>query len=174
MNPSTRPDHTEAGDYYFTYINQVAEGDILRTLDEQLEKTLSVLRGVSEEQSLFRYAPGKWSLRQVVAHVADTERVFAFRALWFARGFASPLPSFDQEPAVAASGADQRSWASLVEEFRAVRQATSALFRNLPPAAWSARGVASGKEFTVHALAYIAAGHVEHHMRIVRERYLKK
>ncbi len=169
---TTAPDRTEAADYYFTYIDKVPPGDICRTLEEQLEGTLALLRSVSEERSQFRYAPGKWSVRQVLCHVTDTERVFAFRALWFARGFDAPLPGFDQEPAIAHAGADERSWVSLLEEFEAVRRATIQLFRNLPAAAWTARGTASGKQFTVRALAYISAGHVEHHMRVMRDRYL--
>jgi hypothetical protein len=167
-----RPDHTEAAEYYFTYINKVPDGDICAILERQQADTLALLNGVSDEQSLHRYAPDKWSIREVVAHLNDTERVFAFRALWFARGFDSPLPSFDQNVAVPASGADARSWASHVDEFVAVRQATVVLFRNMAPEAWSRRGTASGNPFSVRALAWIAAGHVAHHAGIVRDRYL--
>jgi hypothetical protein len=127
---------------------------------------------VSEEQSLHRYAPDKWSIRQVLGHLNDTERLFVFRALWFARGFDTPLPSFDQNVAMRASGADQRSWASHVEEFRAVRSSTLTFFDQLPADAWQRRGIASDNPFTVRALAFIAAGHVAHHIRILRERYL--
>jgi hypothetical protein len=105
--------------------------------------------------------------------VNDTERLFVFRAMWFARGFDSPLPSFDQEVAVSTAGADERPLRSHVEEFRAIRAATLAFFRNLPAAAWSRRGVASDNPFTVRALAYIAAGHVAHHNRVLREHYLE-
>ncbi|HEY2905841.1 MAG TPA: DinB family protein [Vicinamibacterales bacterium] len=167
-----RPDHTEAAEYYFTYINKVPDGDICAILERQQADTLALLNGVSDEQSLHRYAPDKWSIREVVAHLNDTERVFAFRALWFARGFDSPLPSFDQNVAVPASGADARSWASHVDEFVAVRHATVVLFRNMAPEAWSRRGTASGNPFSVRALAWIAAGHVAHHAGIVRDRYL--
>jgi hypothetical protein len=168
----TAPDRTEAAEYYFTYINQVAGGDICRILEDQAAETLAVLRGVSDEQSLHRYAPDKWSIREVVSHLNDTERLFVFRAFWFARGFDSPLPSFDQNVAAAAAGADTRSWKSHLEEFEAVRAATLAFFEHLPADAWSRRGVASDNPFTVRALAYIAAGHVNHHMKILRERYL--
>ena len=171
---TTIPDRTEAAEYYFTYINQVADGDICRTLEAQSGETLALLRGISEEQSLHRYAPEKWSIRQVVGHVNDTERLFVFRALWFARGFDSPLPSFDQNIAVSAAGADERPWSSLVEEFRAVRAATLAFFEALPAHAWTRRGVASGNPFTVRALAYITAGHVTHHTTILRQRYLQR
>ncbi len=167
-----RPDRSESAEYYFTYIDKVPDGDICAILEHQQADTLLLLRSVSEQQSLHRYAPDKWSIREVVGHLNDTERVFAFRALWFARGFDSPLPSFDQNVAVPASGADSRSWTSHVDEFGAVRQATVALFRNLAPDAWNRRGTASGNPFSVRALAWIAAGHVAHHAGIVRERYL--
>jgi hypothetical protein len=109
---------------------------------------------------------------EVLSHVNDAERVFVFRALWFARGFDTPLPSYDQNIAISAAGANERPWASHVDEFRTVRAATLTFFRSLPPDAWMRRGVASGNPFTVRALAYIVAGHVTHHTNIIRERYL--
>ena len=169
---TTVPDRTEAAEYYFTYIDQVDGSDICQILDAQLPDTLSLLQGISEERSLSRYAPDKWSIRQVVGHLNDTERAFVFRALWFARGFDTPLPSFDQNISVRGADADARSWDSHVEEFQVVRAATLAFFRNLSPDAWSRRGIASGNPFTVRALAFIAAGHVTHHVKILRERYL--
>ena len=173
MTTMTRPDRTEAGEYYFTYIDRVPDGvDIRRVLEDQLPETLELLRGIPDEKSLHRYAPGKWSIRDVVNHLSDTERLFTFRAMWFARGFDSPLPSFDQDIAWAAAKADDRSWSSLIEEFAAVRAATIGFFRDLPANAWERRGIASGNPFTVRALAYTAAGHVAHHVRILRERYL--
>jgi len=168
----TRPDASEAAEYYFTYINQVGDGDIRAILEQQSSEAETMLRGIGEETSLHRYAPDKWSMRQVLSHVNDTERAFVFRALWFARGFDSPLPSFDQNVAIAAAGADDRSWNSHVEEFRAIRSGTLAFFQSLPASAWARRGVASGYSFSVRALAYITAGHVNHHLRILRERYL--
>lgn len=166
------PDRTEAAPYYFTYIDQVGDSDIRDVLKVQLPEMVAMLNGISEERSLHRYAPDKWSIRQVVAHLNDTERLFVFRALWFARGFDSPLPSFDQNIAMATSGADERSFASHVEEFRGVRAATIGFFETLPAGAWNRRGIASGNPFTVRALAYLSAGHVTHHLRILRERYL--
>ena len=166
------PERTEAAEYYFTYIDQAPRGDICRTLAAQSGTTLGLLQGISEERSLYRYAPGKWSIRQLTSHVNDAERLFVFRAFWFARGFDSPLPSFDQDVAAAAAGADERSWDSHVEEFRAVRSATLAFFEHLPREAWDRRGVASGNPFSVRALAFIAAGHAAHHMRVLRDRYL--
>jgi DinB superfamily len=168
------PDRTEAAEYYFTYIDQVAEGDICDVLDAQLPETLALLEGISEDRSLHRYAPDKWSIREVLSHISDCERLFVFRAFWFARGFDSPLPSFDQNVASAGANADARSWSSHLQEFRAVRTSTLSFFRSLPLDAWSRRGVASENPFTVRALAYITAGHVTHHVRILRDRYLQR
>jgi hypothetical protein len=172
MPPTTRPDRTEAADYYFTYIDKVPAGDVCQILETQLSDAVALLRPVSEEQSLGRYAPGKWSIREVVSHINDTERLFVFRAMWFARGLEGALPSFDQDVAIGSAGADARPLASHVEEFRAVRGATLTLFQNLPSDAWMRHGMASGYSFTVRALAYITAGHAAHHAQILRERYL--
>jgi hypothetical protein len=174
MGMTAAPDRTEAADYYFRYIDQVPPGDICAILEAQLNDTLAVLEGISEDQSLFRYSPEKWSIREVVNHVNDTERVFVFRALWFARGFDSPLPSFDENIANGVAAADRRAWSSHVDEFRAVRAATLRFFENLTTDAWSARGMASGNSFTVRALAYITAGHLAHHMKILQQRYLRR
>jgi DinB family protein len=167
-----RPQADEFAAYYAGYINRVPDGDIIATLEKQLDLTLKTLRGISEEKSLHRYAPGKWSIREMLNHMNDTERVFSGRALWFARGLDAPLPSFDQDVCVAASHADQYSWARHLEEFTAIRHATLSLFRNLPGDAWMRRGTASGNAFTVTALAYIVAGHVNHHLAILQEKYL--
>jgi hypothetical protein len=169
---TTAPDRTEAAEYYFTYIDKVPPGDICQILDDQLAATLPLLQGISEERSLHRYDPDKWSIREVLGHVNDAERLFVFRALWFARGFTDPLPSFDQNVAVPASAAHARPWSGHVEELRAIRAATLAFFRSLPSEAWTRRGVASGNPFTVRALAYIVAGHLTHHAKILKERYL--
>ena len=167
-----RPQETEAAPYYFTYINQVTGEDALGTIEQQLEESAAFFGGISEETSQHRYAADKWSIRQVLNHVTDTERAFAFRALWFARGFAVPLPGYDQNVAASGAAADQIAWAGHVEEFRRVRLATISLFRNMPAEAWSKSGIASDNPFTVRALAYIIAGHMAHHVRILRERYL--
>jgi hypothetical protein len=172
MATTTAPDRSEAAEYYFTYIDQVGPGDIRRILETQLPGTLALLRGISEGQSLHRYAPDKWNIRELMSHVNDTERVFVFRAFWFARGSTDPLPSFDQDVAVPMAGANERPWSTHVEEFESVRAATLSLFCNLSDDAWDRRGIASSNPFTVRALAYITAGHVTHHMRVLRERYL--
>lgn len=166
------PDRSEAAPYYFRYIDRISSEDILGRLEGQLDETLGLLGGISEERSLHRYAPDRWSIRQVWNHVNDTERVFQHRAFWFARGFESPLPGFDQDPGAAAARADDFSWNSHIEDFRAVRLSTLALYRNLPERAWLKSGIASGYPFTVRALAYIAAGHVDHHTSVLQERYL--
>jgi DinB superfamily len=168
---TTRPERDEAAAYYFKYIDQVEDGDIRRILERQGRETLALLTAVTDEQSLHRYAAGKWSIRDMVAHVNDTERLFVFRALWFARGFDTELPSFESDIASAATGADERPWKTHVEEFRHVRAASVAFFDHLPAAAWSRRGIASGNPFSVRALAYLAAGHVTHHVKMLREKY---
>ena len=167
------PERHEAAEYYYTYIDQVPAGDIRHVLSTQLNDVVSVLGGISEEKSRYRYAPEKWTIRQVMSHLNDAERVFTFRAFWFARGYESPMPSFDQDVAIALAGADDRTWQSHVDEFRALRTATVGFFENLPEGAWSRRGIASDNPVTVRALAYITAGHVAHHFKILRERYLQ-
>jgi hypothetical protein len=167
-----RPDRSEAAEYYFTYIDQVGEGDIVGILDAQAAEAAAFFGQISEDASTRRYAPDKWSIRQVLSHVNDTERLFVFRALWFARGLEPALPSFDQNVAIAGAAADDRPWRDHVDEFRAVRAATLPFFKTLPADAWARRGVASGNPFSVQALAYIVAGHLTHHVRILRERYL--
>ncbi len=168
----SRPERSEAAASYFTYIDRIPHDDVLGVMEAQLEDVGRILASISEEKSLHRYAPEKWSIRQVLSHMNDTERAFAFRALWFGRDFHDPLPSFDQNISVNAARADEYSWASHVAEFRDVRRATLALFRKLPSEAWRRSGVASGNLVTVNALAYMIAGHVAHHVAILRERYL--
>jgi hypothetical protein len=167
-----RPETSEAAPYYFTYINQVPGDNPLRVMETQLGEALAMFAAISEEKSLHRYAPGKWSIRQAVNHVTDTERVFAVRALWFARGLETPLPSYEQDVAAAGAAADGIPWAAHIEEFGHVRRASIALFRNMPGDAWLRSGIASEKRFTVRAMAFIAAGHLTHHLKILRERYL--
>ena len=166
-----RPQANEAAPYYAGYINHVVGEDPLAVIEAQLETALTVFSSIADEKSLHRYAPGKWSIRQMLSHINDTERAFGFRALWFARGFNSPLPSFDQDVAAAGANADSTSWKPHVEEFRHVREATIDLFRNLPAEGWMRSGIASGNLFTVRALAYIIPGHVAHHLAVLKERY---
>jgi len=166
-----RPLEDEAAPYYFTYISLVPGDDGLAAIQGQLEDSLALFSGISEEKSLYRYAPEKWSIRQVLNHITDTESAFAFRALWFARGFAAPLPSYDQDIATSGAMADRVMWADHIKEFQRVRMATISLFCNMPLEAWMRSGVASDNRFTVRALAFIIAGHVSHHIEVLRERY---
>jgi hypothetical protein len=167
-----RPAANEAAPFYSTYIDRIASDDVLATLEAQRHTTLSVIANITEEKSLHRYAPDKWSIRQLLNHVSDAERVFLYRALWFARGYDTPLPGFDQNIAVPHAAADQFSWSSHVADFNAVRAATLTFFRNLPDDAWSRTGIASDNPVSVRALAYIIAGHVAHHVAILEDRYL--
>ena len=167
-----RPATTEAAPYYFNYIDRVEGDDIIAVLQSQLDETLKFLSEVSEEKSRHRYAPDKWSLRELLNHVNDTERLFVFRAFWFARGFEEPLPSFDQEIAVKNADANAVSWNDMVDEFQSLRHSSLSFFRSLPEVAWSRSGVASGNPFTVRALAFITAGHVAHHLDVMTRLYL--
>jgi hypothetical protein len=167
----SRPGADEAAAFYFTYIDRIPQDDVVGVMEKQLADAAVLFAEISEEKSLHRYAPDKWSIRQVVNHISDTERAFAFRALWFGRGFTDPLASFDQNVSVDGARADDYSWVRHVAEFADVRRATLALFRNLPAEVWKRSGVASGHLVTVNALAYIIAGHVAHHLAILRERY---
>jgi len=167
-----RPDRTEAVEYFFRYIEQVPGDDVRRILEAQTPEGLAQFKQITEERSLYRYAPDKWSIRQVLSHVNDTERVFAYRVLWFARGFEGALPGFDQTVGAAGAEADSRSWDSHVDEFVAVRRATTTLLESLPDAAWDRRGVASGNAASVRGFAFVIAGHSAHHLAILRERYL--
>ncbi len=167
-----RPQESEAAKYYFTYIDEVRGEDPLSVMVSQLDEVEQTLAGVSEERSLYRYAPEKWSIRQMLNHVTDAERAFVFRALWFGRGFETPLPSFDQDTCARGAGADSVSWHAHLEEFRNVRHATISFFRNLPSDTWLRSGIASDNRFTVRALAFIIPGHVAYHLARLRERYL--
>lgn len=166
-----RPTESEAAPYQLAYISEVKGDDPRAILETQLEEALAWFAGISEEASLKRCEPGKWSIREVLNHITDTERIFTSRLLWFARGLPSPLPGFDQDIAVAGAHADSISWNAHVEEFRAVRLATISLYRNIPPEGWTRSGTASSIPITANAMAYLIPGHAEHHLAILRERY---
>ena len=167
-----RPDASEHLPYYGKYVDRVPDGDLLQTLRTQLDETLALVRGLPEERGGHRYAPGKWSIREVLSHVIDAERIFAYRALRIGRGDATPLASFDENAYAAASNADARTLADLAEELAHVRLGNLALFRSLDDEALARRGTASGGEVSVRALAWIIAGHERHHVSLLRERYL--
>ncbi|HJU64164.1 MAG TPA: DinB family protein [Gemmatimonadaceae bacterium] len=168
----SRPEAADYAPYYGRYIEQVPDGDVLRLLEDQISSTLRLLRGIPEERGGHRYAPEKWSIKDVVGHLSDAERIFAYRSLRIARGDETPLPGFDQDPYVTNGNFDRRTLADLASELESVRAATLSLFRGLDAAAFARRGTASGVVFTVRALPYIIAGHERHHVTILRSRYL--
>jgi hypothetical protein len=168
---STRPGADEFAPYYGTYIAAAPDGDITRTLAEQGETFLASLKNLSEEKAAFAYAPGKWTVKEVICHITDAERIFSYRMLRIGRGDATPLTAFDEPAEAAACGAGDRPLDTLLGEFAAVRAATLALLRWFPDVAWTRRGIASGKEVSVRALAWITAGHALHHAAVLRERY---
>jgi uncharacterized damage-inducible protein DinB len=170
--PITRPGPDEFAPYYGTYINKVPGECALTVMESSRESTARLLAGLSEEQAAYRYAPGKWSLREVIGHLADSERIFAYRMLRFARKDETPLASFDENAYMPAAEFERRPLAEVAAEFRAVRDATLALARSLDPEAQLRRGIASGKVMSVRALAWTIAGHEIHHLGVLKERYL--
>ena len=166
-----RPQAGEYAPYYERYISLIQENDILATLDRQRRETVLLLSGLSEEQGDFRYAPDKWSAKQVLGHMCDTERVFAYRALRIARGDATPMEGFEQDDYVKNGPFARHAIAEVIEDYIAVRRATISLLRSLEEAAWWRRGIANKNEVTVRAIAYMIAGHEVHHRRILQEKY---
>lgn len=168
-----RPGADEHSPYYSTYISLVPDGNLVEIMQEQQHETVALLRGLNEQQALHAYAPGKWTIKEVVGHLSDGERIFCYRALRFARDDKQPLTGFDENAYVPAGRFNSRSLADLVDEFVAVRGATVHLFRHLSDAELARQGVANNHPITVRAIAYIIAGHERHHLAILRERYLK-
>jgi hypothetical protein len=166
-----RPVPGEYAQYYERYVSMVQGEDILSTLDQQRREAMLLLSCRDDEEGDFRYAPEKWSAKEVLGHVCDTERIFAYRALRFSRADATPLEGFEQDDYVRNGAFSQRPLSDLVEDFIAVRRATLSLLRNLDEAAWVRRGIANKNEVSVRALAYIIAGHELHHRRILEEKY---
>jgi DinB superfamily len=169
----SRPPADEYAPHQEAYVAAVPEGDVLDLLERQRQETQALLAGLSDAAALHQYAPGKWSVKEVVGHIADAERVFGDRALRFAREDQTPLPSFDEQAYTPAGRFDARPLADLLGELDAVRHATIALFRGFDARALARRGVAAGHGVSVRALAYIIAGHERHHVSILRERYLR-
>ncbi len=167
-----RPDAATYPAFYHAYVERVPDGDLVATLERQVDDTVALVSRFSPGREELRYAPGKWSVREVVGHVTDSERVFALRALWAARGDPSPQPGFDEKAWAAASNAAGRPLAELTEEFRAVRRATVLLLRGLDADAWKRRLTANGTAISLAAVAWIMAGHELHHRAVLEERYL--
>jgi uncharacterized damage-inducible protein DinB len=166
-----RPEPSEYAPYAATYVNLVPATDFLDTFPRQLEGTMALLKPLNDQAASFSYAPGKWTIKDVVGHVCDTERIFAARILRVARQDATPLPGYEQDDYVRAAGSGNRPWADLLAELQSVRQATLSLFRGLPHEAWLYRGVVNGFDSTPRGMAFLVAGHELHHARILREKY---
>lgn len=169
---SQRPDPSEYPSFYAGYIAQVPDGDVVEALIGGAEIAAALLHDVSEAQGDRAYAEGKWTLKEVLLHCADAERIFAYRALRIARGDATPLPGWDENAYAPVSGANAREMGSVMNELESVRDASVTLFEGLPADAWSRTGVANGKPITVRAIAWITAGHLLHHLEVIQERYL--
>ncbi len=167
-----RPEASEYAPFYAGYIASLPDDiDILAFLGKQRDELQAFGRATAPEKETFRYAEGKWSLREVAGHLIDGERVFAYRVLRFSRGDQTPLPGFDENEFIAGSTYNDRALASLVDEFVLARGSNLALFESLPAEGWLRTGTANGYSVSVRALAFIMAGHVNHHLKIVRERY---
>ncbi|MES1243103.1 MAG: DinB family protein [Acidobacteriota bacterium] len=166
-----RPAASEYASFYAGYISSLPDGDILDILEKQTSELRQLAAATPADRETFRYADGKWSVREVVGHMIDGERVFSYRTLRFSRGDQTPLPGFEENQYVAASGFDRRPLASLVDELVLLRQANLGMLRALAPEAWTRTGTANNHPISVRALAFIMAGHVRHHLNILRDRY---
>ena len=169
---TNRPNADEYAPYYGEYIALVADGDIVSTLHGQLSDTLAIVQELPEEMGLHTYAPGKWTIKEMIGHVIDTERIMAYRALCIARGDHTPLPGFEQDDYVAHAAFNERTLADLMAEWELVRISTVALLRTLNDDHWRQRGTANDNPVSPLALAYIIAGHELHHRDMLRTRYL--
>lgn len=167
-----RPQAGEYTDHFEKYVSLVPGTDVLGALEQQTRHTLEMLGRLTDEQANFAYAPGKWTIKEVLGHIIDAERIFEYRALRIGRGDQTPIEGFEQDDYVRNGGFGQRQISELIEEYAKVRAATLALFRSFDPAAWSRRGTANKKEITLRALAYVAAGHERHHQNILEQKYL--
>lgn len=172
MSPIPHPAPHEYAPFYASYIEKVPEGDLPSLLEAQVGDLETLLANLDETTALHRYAPGKWSIKEMLGHLADAERVLVYRLLRIARGDATPLAGYEEDDYVRAAGFDRRTLPSLLAEFRAVRQGTMYLVRNLEPEAFARQGTANSRPFSAAALAHILFGHVAHHMVVLRERYL--
>ena len=166
-----RPAAEEIPPHFVGYIAKVTETDPVAVLAAQVDVTAALLRPLSEADARKRYAPGKWSVKEVVGHLADTERIMSYRALRIARGDETPLPGFDENAYVPPAKFDARPLADLIGDLFTVRAATVALFRTFDADAWRRRGTASGKPISVRALGYMIPGHERHHVEILKTRY---
>jgi hypothetical protein len=167
-----RPQSNEYAENHTSYISKVPGDDILSFLQEQLGATMALLDTIADSRGGHRYEAGKWSIKEVLGHIVDSERVFAYRALVFARGDHSPLPGFDQDPWAQHANHDALTMRDIAAEFESVRRSTILFFKHLAPEAWNRRGIANNKEVTTRAVAFMIGGHTQHHLDILKTRYL--
>ena len=172
MTGMTRPYLSDFPTFYQGYVKIIESDDILQTLKEQQNKTSSFFENLPEGKANYAYAEDKWTIKEVLGHLIDTERVFVFRALSFARGEEQPLPGFDENTYVPAGRFRDRTLQSLIDEYTTVRQASITFFENLREEDWAKTGIANKGNFTVNSLAYIIAGHNEHHLQVLTEKYV--
>lgn len=168
----SRPEKTEYAEYYETYVSLVEETDIVSALQNQLDEIENLFAGMTEEKGAYAYAAGKWSIKELIGHMIDGERIFSYRAMRISRADKTPIEGFEQDGYIENSNFNAAKLSDLLEEFALVRKANLLLFKNLTAEAWTRRGTASGWEFSVRALAYIMVGHVRHHANVLKTRYL--
>ncbi|PEK42014.1 damage-inducible protein DinB [Bacillus toyonensis] len=166
-----RPGTNEYNPYYSTYIKLVPDGDIIHILEQQMKETNLLLKDISDSEGHFRYAPNKWSIKKVIGHIADTERIMAYRLVSIARGETAELPGYNDDMYVLRAAFDKQSMQDLLTNLTVVRQSTVHLLKSLDTDAWLQRGIANNSEVTVRALANIIAGHELHHRQIIKVRY---
>ena len=167
-----RPSPNEYSEYHQLYISKVPDGQIMTILRDQLDEAITLFKTIPESKGDYRYEPGKWTLKEVIGHLSDGERIMAYRALRFARNDQTPLPGFEQDDYIPYSNSNECSLADLINEFATLRESTLTMFKNFSNDSWERVGTASGNRVSVRGMAYIIAGHLEHHLRIIREKYL--
>ena len=166
------PDRTEYDPYYEPYVSLVADDDIIDTLASQPTRLNDLMTALPEDKGTYSYAEGKWSIKELLGHLIDGERMFAYRLLRISRGDKTPIEGFEQDGYIENAHSNQRSFADLLEEFALLRRANMIFFKNMTDDAWSRVGTANNVQISARALVYIMAGHIEHHLNIFRERYL--
>ncbi|PKL82869.1 MAG: hypothetical protein CVV24_07880 [Ignavibacteriae bacterium HGW-Ignavibacteriae-3] len=166
-----RPNRHEYAAYYHSYVDLVPHGDVLKIMKQQRDQFKKILSKVSSKKSLFRYAPGKWCIREVIGHIIDAERVFSYRALRFARNDKSDLPGFDENEYIRQSNYSGIKLKELIEEFCSLRSSNIIMFKNFSEDFGLRTGTANGNSFTVRAMAYIMTGHVNHHLKVLKDKY---
>ena len=167
-----RPHPSEYGDAYAHYLASAPEGDLLALLRAQATEVAALFGPLTETQGAHRYAPGKWSLKDLLQHLSDAERIFTYRCLRIGRGDATPLPGWEEDDYALAAKADARAVADLLADFQATRLAGLELFRSLPEAAWANKGTSNGKTLSARVIPFVCLGHAAHHLAVIRERYL--